>query len=55
MIRKFFHCSTVSFNQSFIATIDTLPNKHVMIQVCESQLDIQDGKMRNVRDFLEEL
>lgn len=55
MIRKPTHCSPGSFIQSLIATIETLLNKHVMIQIRESELDIQDGNVRNVRDFLEEL
>jgi hypothetical protein len=35
--------------------METLLNKHVMIQISESDLDIEDGKVRNVRDFLKEL
>jgi hypothetical protein len=35
--------------------METLLDKHVMIQIIESDLDIEEGKVRNVRDFLEEL
>ena len=55
MIRKFFHRSPGCFIQSFIATIETILNKYVMIQISESGLDIQSGKVRNVRYFLVEL
>lgn len=55
MIRKFAHCSPGSFIQSLIATIETLLNKHVMIQIRESELDIQGRRVRNARDFLEEI
>ena len=55
MICKLVHCYLDSFIQSQIVTTKTLLNKHVMIQINESELDIEDGKVRNVRDFLEEL
>jgi hypothetical protein len=32
--------------------METLLNKHVMIQISESDLDIEEGKVRNARDFL---
>ena len=55
MIRKLVHCIPGSFIQSLIATVETLLNKHVMIQISESGLDTQYGRMRHVRYFLEEL
>ena len=55
MIDKFVNCYHGSFIQSLIVTVETLLNKYVMIQICESELDIQGGKVRNVRDFLDEL
>ncbi len=55
MICKSVHCSPSSFIKSLNATMETLLNKHVMIQISESDLDIEDGKVRNVRDFLKEL
>lgn len=55
MTRKLVQCAHSSFIQGLIATIETLLNKHVMIQISESGRDIQDGKVRSVRDFLEEL
>jgi hypothetical protein len=55
MIRKSVHCSAGTFIQSLITTLETLLNKHVMIQISESDLDIKDGRVRNARDFLKEL
>ena len=55
MIRKLVHCSPASFIYSFMATMETLLNKRVMIQINESELDIEDGRVRNARSFLEEL
>ncbi|MGP6208050.1 hypothetical protein ACNF42_08510 [Cuniculiplasma sp. SKW3] len=55
MIRKLVHCFPVTFIQSSIATMETLLDKDVMIQISESDLDIEEGKVRNVRDFLKEL
>lgn len=55
MINKSVHYSLGSLIQSLIATIETLLNKHVMKQISETGLDIQYGKVRNVRYFLEEL
>ncbi|EQB71816.1 MAG: hypothetical protein AMDU1_APLC00017G0003 [Thermoplasmatales archaeon A-plasma] len=55
MIRKSVDCSAGTFIQSLIATLETLLNKHVMIQISESDLDIKDGRVRNARDFLKEL
>lgn len=55
MIDNLVNCYHGSFIQSMIVTVETLLNKYVMIQICESELDIQGGKVRNVRDFLDEL
>jgi hypothetical protein len=55
MILKLVHCFPGSFIQSLIVTLETLLNKHVMIQIRESGLEIQDRRVRNVRDFLEQL
>ena len=40
---------------SLEATIETLENEYVMDQLERSEQDIEDGKVRNARDFLEEL
>ena len=40
---------------SLEATVETLENEYVMDQLERSEQDIEDGKVRNVRDFLEEL
>ena len=37
------------------ATIETLENKYVMDQLERSEQDIQNGRVRNVREFLKEL
>ncbi len=40
---------------SLEATIETLENAYVMDQLERSEKDIQNGKVRNVREFLKEL
>ena len=40
---------------SLEATIETLENEYVMDQLERSEQDIEYGKVRNARDFLEEL
>ena len=40
---------------SLKATVETRENKYVMDQLERSEQDIEDGKVRNARDFLEEL
>jgi PHD/YefM family antitoxin component YafN of YafNO toxin-antitoxin module len=40
---------------SLEATVEALENKYVMDQLERSEQDIEDGKVRNARDFLEEL
>lgn len=40
---------------SLEATIETLENEEVVEQLKGSEQDIQNGKVRNVRDFLKEL
>ena len=40
---------------SLEATIETLENEHVMDQLERSEQDIQNGRVRNVREFLKEL
>ena len=40
---------------SLEATIGTLENEYVMDQLERSEQDIEYGKVRNARDFLEEL
>jgi hypothetical protein len=40
---------------SLEATIETLENEYVMDQLERSEQDIQNGRVRNVRDFLKEL
>ena len=44
-----------SFLQSLIATIKTLLDMHIMDQIERSGKDIENGRIRNVRDFLKEL
>ena len=41
--------------ESLEATIETLENEYVMDQLQRSENDIQNGKVRNVREFLKEL
>lgn len=55
MIRKSVYRSFGIFIQSLIATMETLLNRYVMKQISESKLDTEDEKVRNVRDFLDEL
>ena len=40
---------------SLEATVETLENEYVMDQLERSERDIQNGRVRNVRDFLKEL
>ena len=40
---------------SLEATIETLENEYVMDQLERSEKEIQNGKVRNVREFLKEL
>jgi hypothetical protein len=40
---------------SLEATIETLENGYVMDQLERSERDIQNGRVRNVREFLKEL
>ena len=44
-----------SDRDSLEATIETLENEYVMDQLQRSENDIQNGKVRNVREFLKEL
>jgi PHD/YefM family antitoxin component YafN of YafNO toxin-antitoxin module len=41
--------------ESLEATIETLQNKYVMEQLESSEKDIVEGRVRNAREFLEEL
>ncbi|MCI2412568.1 hypothetical protein [Cuniculiplasma divulgatum] len=40
---------------SLYATIEALENEYVMDQLERSEKDIQNGKVRNVREFMKEL
>ena len=40
---------------SLEATVETLENKYVMDQLERSEQDIENGRVRNARDLLEEL
>jgi PHD/YefM family antitoxin component YafN of YafNO toxin-antitoxin module len=40
---------------SLEATVETLENEYVMDQLERSEQDIQNGRVRNVKDFLKEL
>ncbi len=40
---------------SLYATIEALENEYVMDQLERSEQDIQNGRVRNVREFLKEL
>ena len=40
---------------SLETTVETLENEYVMDQLERSEQDIQNGRVRNVRDFLKEL
>ena len=39
---------------SLLATIETLENQYVMDQLRKSEDDIRKGRVRNVREFLQE-
>ncbi len=38
-----------------VSTMKTLENEYVMEQIKQSGIDIKNGKVRRVREFLEEL
>jgi PHD/YefM family antitoxin component YafN of YafNO toxin-antitoxin module len=40
---------------SLEATIETLENEYIMDQLARSEQDIQNGRVRNIREFLKEL
>ncbi|EQB68664.1 MAG: hypothetical protein AMDU5_GPLC00009G0013 [Thermoplasmatales archaeon Gpl] len=40
---------------SLEATVETLENEYVMDQLERSEQDIQNGRVRNMREFLKEL
>ena len=40
---------------SLEATIETLENEYVMNQLKRSEIEVQNGKVRSVREFLKEL
>ena len=40
---------------SLEATVETLENKYVMDQLERSEQDIENGRVRNARDLLDEL
>ena len=40
---------------SLEATVETLENEYVIDQLERSEQDIQNGRVRNVREFLKEL
>ena len=40
---------------SLEATIETLENEYVIDQLARSEQEIQNGRVRNVREFLKEL
>jgi hypothetical protein len=40
---------------SLEATIETLENEYVMVQLKRSEEDIQKGRVRDAREFLKEL
>ena len=44
-----------SYLDSLEATIETLENEYVMNQLKRSEIDIQSGKVRSIREFLKEL
>ena len=54
MISKSVHRSPSSFIRGLIASIETRKNKQIVIQISKSEQDIEDGKLRNARDFLNE-
>ena len=49
----------VSIPKSYLdgleATIETLENEHVMNQLARSEIDVQNERVRSVREFLKEL
>ncbi|MHB1811702.1 MAG: hypothetical protein ACYDCP_10320 [Thermoplasmataceae archaeon] len=55
MISRLTWSSPKSFLQSLIATIKTLINTEVIDQIERSGEDLKNGRIRNIRDFLEEL
>ena len=55
MISKLTYSIPKSFLQSLIATIKTLIDTEIMNQIERSGEDLENGRIRNVRDFLEEL
>ncbi|EQB68169.1 MAG: hypothetical protein AMDU5_GPLC00015G0015 [Thermoplasmatales archaeon Gpl] len=55
MISKLTFRIPKSFLQSLIATIKTLLDTHIMDQIERSEEDIENCRIRNVRDFLKEL
>ncbi len=55
MISKLTYSIPKSFLQSLIATIKTLIDTEIMDQIERSGEDLENGRIRNVRDFLEEL
>ncbi len=55
MISKLTYSIPKSFLQSLIATIKTLIDTEIMDQIERSGEDLKNGRIRNVRDFLEEL
>lgn len=40
---------------SLVSTMKTLENEYVMEQIKQSGIDIKNGKVRRIREFLEEL
>jgi hypothetical protein len=40
---------------SLEATVETLENEYVMVQLERSEQDVQNGRVRNIREFLKEL
>ena len=44
-----------SYLDSLEATIETLENEYVMNQMKRSEIDVQSGRVRSVREFLKEL
>ncbi|MHB8361461.1 MAG: hypothetical protein ACYDAO_10300 [Thermoplasmataceae archaeon] len=55
MISKLTSRIPKSFLQSLIATIKTLLDTQIMNQIERSGEDLENGRIRNVRDFLKEL
>ena len=44
-----------SYLDGLEATIETLENEHVMNQLARSEIDVQNERVRSVREFLKEL